>query len=237
MNNILIYTLLGVGTISLLNAQSNILVSQAKDNANAMIAGDYEKSVDYLYPPVVERMGGKDAAIAMVLQSMQQMETQGSKLLEIEVGVPSEIVREGDEDVAIVPVIMRMKHQSSNVRVHSYLVAISSAGKSKWAFMDGVQLPKEKIQTVFPALARTVEIPERRNFIEEEIEDTINRIEQKEGKPIDQVIQEGFAESKRVIALIESNGLRAQIEREQGAKLEKIPSVTLKRILREKGYQ
>lgn len=237
MNKTLTYTIIGIAAITLLRAQSDSLLTQAQENANAMVAGDYAKSVDFLYPPIVERMGGKAAAIAMVRQSMQQMKAQGSEILAIEIGAPSETVREGDEDVAIVPVKMKMKSQGKNVRVDSYLVAISPAGRSKWAFMDGAQLPKEKIQTVFPVLASKVVIPERRNSLEEEIQDTFNKIEQKEGKPIDQVIQEGLAESKRVIALIDSKGLRSQIETAQGAKLEKIPVVTLKDILNKMGYQ
>ncbi len=61
----------------------------------------------------------------------------------------------------------------------------------------------------------------------------MRRIEEKEGKPIQQVLDEQLAESRRIIKKIEDSGLRQYIERREGKKLEHIPTVRLKELLKE----
>ncbi len=61
----------------------------------------------------------------------------------------------------------------------------------------------------------------------------MRRIEEKEGKPIQQVLDEQLAESGRVIKEIEDNGLRQYIEKREGRKLEQIPTIRLKELLKE----
>ena len=82
-------------------------------------------------------------------------------------------------------------------------------------------------------LVATIEIPERKNTLVDEINETFRRIEEKEGKPIKQVLDEQLAESRRVIKKIEDNGLRQYIERREGRKLVQIPTVRLKELLKE----
>lgn len=209
------------------------LAAQAKQNADAMLSKDYETSVRFMYPPVVENMGGFQKTLAFVKKSMAGMEAKGWAFESITVGRPSAIVMEGREDVAIVPTEMVMTVEGKRVRVNSYLVAISQDRGRKWYFFDGAQMPKEKLAQIYPKLAAVVDIPERKNTLIDEINDTTRRIEEKEGKPIGQVLDEGLAESRRVIRKVEDNGLRAYIEKREGKKLEQIPTARLKELLRE----
>lgn len=71
------------------------------------------------------------------------------------------------------------------------------------------------------------------NTLVDEINETFRQIEEKEGKPIEQVLDEQLAESKRIIKKIEDNGLRQYIERREGKKLEQISTVRLKELLKE----
>ena len=61
----------------------------------------------------------------------------------------------------------------------------------------------------------------------------MRRIEEKEGKPIQQLLDDQLAENRQVIKKIEENDLRQYIERREGKKLEEIPTVRLKELLKE----
>ncbi len=209
------------------------LAQQAKENADAMLKKDYETSVRFMYPPIVEMMGGFQKTLAYVKASMAEMESTGLTFEKITVGQPSATVKERLEDVAIVPTQMVMRVEGKRVRVNSYLVAVTQNRGRNWYFFDGAQMPKEKLSQIYPKLVATIEIPERKNTLVDEINETFRRIEEKEGKPIKQVLDEQLAESRRVIKKIEDNGLRQYIERREGRKLVQIPTVRLKELLKE----
>ena len=217
------------------NAQTptEILTIQAKQNADAMLKKDYETSVRFMYPPIVEKMGGFQKVLAAVKTSMAEMEAKGSAIEKISVGQPSAIVKEGWEDVAIVPTEMVMRVESKRVIVNSYLVAVTQNRGRNWYFFDGAQMPREKLSRIYPKLVSTVEIPQRKNTLVDEINETLNRIEKRQGKPIQQVLDEGLAESRRVIKKIEENGLRQYIENREGKRLEQIHTIRLKELLKE----
>ncbi len=121
------------------------LALQARQNADAIVNKDYETSVRFTYPPVVEEMGGFQKMLSFVKASMAEMEAKGWVLERITVGKPSVIVIEGREDVAIVPTEMSMRIEDKEVRVNSYLVAISQNRGRSWYFFDGAAMPKEKL--------------------------------------------------------------------------------------------
>ena len=128
------------------------LAQQAKENADAMLKKDYETSVRFMYPPIVEMMGGFQKTLAYVKASMAEMESTGLTFEKITVGQPSATVKERLEDVAIVPTQMVMRVEGKRVRVNSYLVAVTQNRGRNWYFFDGAQMPKEKLSQIYPKL-------------------------------------------------------------------------------------
>lgn len=74
-------------------------------------------------------------------------------------------------------------------------------------------------------------------YLMSQLNSTFRRIEQKEGKPINQVLEEKIAESNRIKKLIEERGLKQEIERSEGKRIEQIPIKRLKEILELKGIK
>lgn len=210
---------------------SETLLNQAKQNADAILNKDYEKAVRFMHPAIVEEMGGFQKTLIFVKASMFEMESNGMAIIKIQVGQPSTIVKEGRENVAVVPTEMEMKIENKKVKINSYLVAVTQNNGSNWYFFDGTQMPKEKLAQIYPKLVATVKIPEQKNSLISEINETLSRIEKREGKPIIQVLDEQLAESKQVIKKIEENSLRQYIEKREGKKLEQIPTVRIKELL------
>lgn len=212
---------------------SQTLIVQAKENADALVNKDYEALVLYTYPAIIHKMGGFEKALAYVKASIDEMYAKGLTIDKITVGRPSTIIKEDQEDVAIVPTEMSARIDGKQVKVNSYLVAVSQDRGRTWYFLDGHALPKEKLRQVYPRLATLVEVPEYRNSLADELNESLRQREEKEGKPIDQILAEGLAESRRVIKKITDNSLRLYIERREGRKLEQIPTVRLKELLTE----
>lgn len=195
-----IYNLVvGVAFIACANAcaqsPSETLAHQAKQSAEAILKKDYESAVRFMYPPIVERMGGSEKAVAFVKTSMADMEAKGWAIENITVGPPSAIVAEEREDVAIVPTEMVMNFEGKRATSSSYLVAVTQNHGKNWYFLDGAQLPKEKLARLYPKLVAQVKVPERKNSLVDEINQTLQRIEKKEGKPIQKVLDDRQVES------------------------------------------
>ena len=183
-------------TCVLAQSPKESLAIQAKENADAMLKKDYETMVRFMYPPVVESMGGFQKALNFMRSSMAKMESQGWTLKTLTVGQPSAIVIEGREDVAIVPSEMVMIVEGKTVRVNSCLVAVTQDEGKNWYFFDGAQMPKEKLSQIYPKLVATVVIPERKNSLVDDINESLRRVEEREGKPIREVLAEQRASPK-----------------------------------------
>jgi hypothetical protein len=240
VNFLRILILAGVFAATFSNACADeaALIKQAEENANAILKGDYAKIVDYTHPEVVEGMGGRESAIALTRRSMQQVESQGIKLVSVKNGKPSEIVLEGNELVAIVPYTMRSNANGKAITLESFVFGMSIPGTSRWVFMDGTTLSKEKIALRYPMFASKVSIPKVWNSLEDEIWAISDKMKKETGKTLKETVDERLApEYDRLYRIIDSTGLRATIEREQGKKLKEIPLKTLKEILKAKGYE
>lgn len=212
---------------------SQTLIAQAKENADALVNKDYEALVLYTYPAIIHKMGGFEKALAFIKASMEEIYAKGLTIEKLTAGRPSAIIKEGQEDVAFVPTEMEARIEGKQVKVDSYLVAVSQDQGRTWYFLDVSSFPKEKIRQMFPKLTALIEIPEHRNSLADELNASLRQWERKERKPIDQILAEGLAESRRVIKKITDNGLRLYIERREGRKLEQIPTVRLKELLKE----
>lgn len=209
------------------------LVTQARQNADAMLNHDYETFVRFMHPTIVEIMGGQQEALELSKTMMSEIESTGITFEIITIGQPSTIIQDGGEDVAIVPTEMIMRQNGKKIRVNSYLVAASQNLGKKWYFFDGGQMPKDKLAQLYPKLVATIEIPKYRSTVVDELNEAFRKIEEKEGKSIKQVLAERSAESERVIKKIDDNHLRQYIEKREGKKLEGIPTVRLNELLKE----
>lgn len=227
--SILLMSAVSVGAQSM----TETLTVQAKQQADAVLNKDYEAAVLFMYPPIIKSMGGYKKALEKVKAAISDLEAKGGTVDKITVGQPSTIVQEELEYVAIVPTKMEMSFNGKKVWASSYLVAITQDRGKHWYFLDGAAFPEKTLAQIYPKLVFAVEIPKRRNSLEDEINDNLRRIEEKEGKPIQQVLDEQLAESRQVIKKIEENGLRQYIERREVKKLEEIPTARLKELLKE----
>jgi hypothetical protein len=177
--------------IDTLGKNHNIrLKNQSNQMAKATLNKDYNTILKFMYPSIIEKNGGYNQVYNNVKLSMEEMEMKKWFIDEILNGNPSQIVFDNNEYVAIIPTTIKMRIEQKNVIVNSYLLAISQDNAQNWYFIDGAQMSKEQIATIYPKLIQNVIIPDRTNSLMNEVYDTLREIEAKEGKPFNEVLND-----------------------------------------------
>src|SRR5262245_27261675 len=69
----------------------------------ATVKGDYETLIDLTHPKVVEKMGGRDKAVATTKKIMKDLADEGFVIKSMAAGQPSAPVRAGRDTYILVP--------------------------------------------------------------------------------------------------------------------------------------
>ena len=157
---------IGVAAVQAGTSEEN-LVQQAKQCNKAWNAGDYETFAQFVFPPMVEQMGGRAAVIGASKKAVRDLESSGLTVLDQRVGQASRVIKEEYGLAAFVQTEMDMKFEGKKYKKTSFLVAISDDGGNRWYILDGARLPEAKLLKLFPRLCRVAGIPEIRDEFRE----------------------------------------------------------------------
>ena len=117
--------------------------------------GDWGRVLQYTYPALVERMGGRDKAVAFM-----KKQSRNIKFLSVKLGEPRQAVRVGDQTIQVtLPTTVRMAGPISQAEIDSTLLGVSRDGGRTWTFVD-VQNP-DQVRAVVPDLSPALELPAR----------------------------------------------------------------------------
>lgn len=131
----------------------------AQEIGNASIQGDYAKVIDLTHEGLVKEMGGRDQAIKTVEMLMQAIKEQGIEIKAYKAGDPGEFLTEAGKTFVVVPTVVEMTIPNGKAIGKSYLLGISSDGKT-WKFADGAGLEnKEFREKVLPKLPDKLKLP------------------------------------------------------------------------------
>jgi len=117
--------------------------------------GDWAKVLEYTYPTLVERMGGKEKALAFM-----KKQAGGIKLRSVKLGEPTQAARVGDKTIQVtLPTQVRMAGPISEAEIESTLLGVSRDGGKTWTFVD-VQNP-EQVRAVVPDVSPELKLVSR----------------------------------------------------------------------------
>ena len=137
----------------------NKVKAEAGKIAQAMANNDFETVVSYTYPLIIEKMGGKEQAIARLKQGSMQMKEKGYKIGLATIGDPEKIEQAGSLMYALVPQTSPIKVPEGKLISESYLLAVSENNGEKWYFIDTAGLTDQTLPQIFPALVGKLQIP------------------------------------------------------------------------------
>lgn len=143
------------------------LKKQADLCSGAVMKNDYAGLAALTHPRVVEKMGGKDAMLASLTETFDQLKKNG-------VAVESSISKEptapqkiGNWLVSTIPTEVVMKTSDKRMRIFSEMVAISEDGGKTWVFADAGGFTADDFFKLFPELKDKITLtPARPTAIE-----------------------------------------------------------------------
>lgn len=136
--------------------------------ATAMMAGDYERVLQYSHPRLTKIMGGKEKALE-VLRNMMSKVNEKFEIVSYTAGEPEEPRRSGEWLIAIVPKTMVMKSPEFKMSKDSASLAISSDNGASWVFADLSMVTDEQFKQIFPELANEVKLPPKKQPVVERL--------------------------------------------------------------------
>lgn len=151
--------MLGLAAIAAGSELTDRIRAEAQRGADALIRGDYETLIAMTHPRVVAEMGGHDAAVGTVAQSIAALKAQGITLESGVIETPSEPVAVGALVAVIVPQTKVLRTPTGRFRSHGHLLAVSEDGGARWSFIDSGTLTPANLAEYFPALVGLITLP------------------------------------------------------------------------------
>jgi hypothetical protein len=136
---------------------------QFTEMSNAYLKGDIPAYVDYMYPKIVERAGGRDSTIKMIGLLVQNLGDQGKKFKSINYGNISDIVKAGKELHCIVTQTIELTRPDGTEIMETSVLAVSDKKGQNWKFLDVSGADIRAIKQIFPDFNESLQIPERKS--------------------------------------------------------------------------
>ncbi len=137
------------------------LIRDARAMMKATTLGDFSVLAKYTHPLVVQSMGGADKMAAYLTKEFRNMQAQGIKFDEAQIGTPSKFVYTGGEYFCVIPQKVIMVNGSRRIASASSLLGVSNNGGNTWRFVDAGGMTDEQVKQYFPKIYGKLTIPKR----------------------------------------------------------------------------
>lgn len=137
----------------------------AEKIATATKAGDFATVIDLTHPKLVDKLGGREKAIATTTAMMKEMAENGLVIESVVVGEPEEPVRAGADLYLLVPTTMSASMRGKKINGNSALLGVSTDDGKTWKFID-CSPGSAEIRGDFPNIPKSITIPESTHRID-----------------------------------------------------------------------
>jgi hypothetical protein len=132
----------------------------ARQAAGAIVDRDYETLIDWTYPKLVRRMGGRERMLEAFQQGTRDMDSRGVRLLSVEIGEPEQLTHREPYVFAVVPESLTMQYPDGKASTHSVLIAISQDNGRTWKFIDRGPHDEDTIRGILAYFPSTITLPD-----------------------------------------------------------------------------
>lgn len=141
------------------NQFSSKIKSDCEIIISAMKNSDYNKTLDYTYPKVIEIGGGREKLFSLMKNTLDKMKKEGYVFENQILGEPQRIYNAGKELHCIVPKKTIIKTPKGRVEATYYLLAVSKDNGRRWFFIESHMLNDENKKLIFPNFNSDLKIP------------------------------------------------------------------------------
>ncbi|WP_114749577.1 hypothetical protein [Pleomorphovibrio marinus] len=149
------------GSISLAQVEEEIKVA-AQIYAYALKHHDQDVLLDFTYPALVEKAGGRPA-MKRILQGIQQTQLEKGQVFQgLELRFPINHVKVKEEIHALVPVVIKSKVPGGILISETTLIAVATDQRSNWYFIETTSLDERNVQKVVPTWDNSLMLPPKK---------------------------------------------------------------------------
>jgi hypothetical protein len=121
----------------------------AQASGDALLAGDFQRFADLVYPPLVAESGGRDSMIARVRNGLAGAAENGMVMTSITTGSPTRYDTLGSRVYAVIPTETIMRVPGGRYVVDATMLGISDSG-GPWTYVDPGDTPEQSMALLFP---------------------------------------------------------------------------------------
>lgn len=135
------------------------MLEQANDMGGKFMAKDYAAFLKYSHPATIKTMGGEKKMLEKTTNEMADLEKDGMSFTSIKFGVPSKIIKAGNELQCTIPEIIEVQLPGRKMTSTTTMIAISYDKGKNWYFLDTARNSLSAMQQLVPTLSNELDIP------------------------------------------------------------------------------
>ncbi|HTJ51792.1 MAG TPA: hypothetical protein VL443_20170 [Cyclobacteriaceae bacterium] len=123
--------------------------NEAEIMGNSLVSKNYEIFLKYMYPPFLERIGGKGKIISIFEKGLPG----GSTIENVKISYPSDTVMINNQIQCTLKEVIEMNVKGGKLISTSTLIGLSEDNGITWYFLDANSRSLETLKTDFPNLS------------------------------------------------------------------------------------
>lgn len=137
-----------------------VIMREAGKCAAAWQRNDYESVLTYLPPQVIQKSGGRAAALKKIKSQFHLAKEYGVERMDFSPGQPAVPKPVGRWLVALVPLTVVLHRMPLDVTQATHLLGLSSDQGKRWFFVPLYQIGQTKLNAWFPEFSGKVIVPD-----------------------------------------------------------------------------
>jgi hypothetical protein len=126
--------------------------------ASGFKAGDDSYSVEVMYRPVLEALGGKEVLLAAGKKIREQMKDQNMQIISWKTLKPYQYVSTKERRYAIIPYELIADVGGKRIKQTSYQLGIKTSS-GPWQFLNGDKMTPTAYEKLFPDFPKSTKLP------------------------------------------------------------------------------
>lgn len=145
-------------TFTIAQTGNKNLNTQLEEMKEYLLEGDYENYTNYVYPKLIEMVGGKENMKIATESGINSMKAGGLSIINLIFKNPNKFLKKDDELQCSLTQVTVMQTPDGKIEEEYALIAISDDKGENWTFINTDGKDKETVLKAFPNLHREVVI-------------------------------------------------------------------------------
>ena len=151
-NNFWFLILIITSTLTSAQTENENLNSQLGEMKKSLLEGDYENYTNYVYPKLIELVGGKENMRIATESGINSMKAGGLSIIDLRFKDANKFLKKGEELQCSLTQVTVMQTPDGKIEEEYALIAISDDKGDNWTFINTDGKDKETVLKAFPNL-------------------------------------------------------------------------------------